>query len=349
MGAPPATAFARYPASWYLLCSARALRKGPVSVNLLGRQIVALRTAAGKVAVMDARCSHLGADLSKGQVVGECIRCPFHGWEYGIDGRCVAIPKSAHIPGFAKQNVYPSMERHGLIFFFNGAEPLFPLPFFHDAWADDFIASAPTTFIANSCWYMVAAHGYDLPHFETVHGRKLLTPLSMDCPAPFARRSRYRAEIVGNKYYDHFLRLCLSREVTISITTWGGTLVLITGDLGRARSTFMIALQPLDDGQTRCDVIVFAERSRSVSGKYLLDPLSLALRRLLTRGYLVDEVNQLGNPRYRPEHLIDTDRAMIEYFQWAAGLPQAADKHLACDPARPEKTNEEFRIEGHSN
>ena len=44
--------------------------------------------------VLDAYCPHLGADLGAGgQVVGECLQCPFHGWEFrGSDGQCVKIP-----------------------------------------------------------------------------------------------------------------------------------------------------------------------------------------------------------------------------------------------------------------
>lgn len=332
--APPAEAFPRYPASWYLFCASSQLRKTPLSKHMLGRHLVAYRTEGGIAVILDGRCSHLGAELAKGKVVGECIRCPFHEWEYAPDGRCVNIPHSRDIPDFAKQQSYPTVERHGLIFFFNGPEPFFPLPFFFDESADDFVAGAPTTFVANSTWYMVAAHGYDLQHFETVHGRRLTTPLRVDCPVPFARRSRYTAEVVGNKYYDRVLRRFAGDKVSISITTWGGTIVVITGDFRYARSTFMIALHPVEEERTRCDVIVFVKHSRTIVGRVLCDPIRLWLRRLLTRGYLVDEVHCLGSPRYAPNRLIDVDRDMIEYFDWMARLPQTADRALTTGLAR---------------
>ena len=48
----------------------------------------------GKAYVLDAYCPHLGANLAVGgQVVGNCIECPFHGWRFnGNDGKCVKIP-----------------------------------------------------------------------------------------------------------------------------------------------------------------------------------------------------------------------------------------------------------------
>lgn len=48
----------------------------------------------GEDYVVDAYCPHLGANLAVGgRVVGNCIECPFHGWQFrGNDGKCVKIP-----------------------------------------------------------------------------------------------------------------------------------------------------------------------------------------------------------------------------------------------------------------
>jgi vanillate O-demethylase monooxygenase subunit len=37
-------------------------------------------------------CGHRGTQLSLGWVEGEEIICPYHGFRYGTDGRCTAIP-----------------------------------------------------------------------------------------------------------------------------------------------------------------------------------------------------------------------------------------------------------------
>lgn len=44
--------------------------------------------------MVDAYCPHLGANLAAGgRVLGDCIECPFHGWQFqGSDGKCVRIP-----------------------------------------------------------------------------------------------------------------------------------------------------------------------------------------------------------------------------------------------------------------
>jgi cholesterol 7-dehydrogenase len=43
--------------------------------------------------VSDAFCPHLGAHLGVGgSVEGQCLRCPFHGWRFGADGRLAEVP-----------------------------------------------------------------------------------------------------------------------------------------------------------------------------------------------------------------------------------------------------------------
>ena len=57
------------------------------------QDLVLFRTEAGEVALLDAFCPHLGAHLGHGgQVKGDCIQCPFHGWVWSADGSLSEIP-----------------------------------------------------------------------------------------------------------------------------------------------------------------------------------------------------------------------------------------------------------------
>lgn len=337
--APPAARFPAYPASWYLFGRARDVRDKPVPKRMLGRDLVAYRTGSGRVAVLDARCSHLGANLGYGCVKGELLECPFHNWKYGPDGRCAEIPSSAHIPAFARQASYPVVERHGYLFVFNGAEALFPLPFFADGEPADYVAGKVFRFTGDCPWYVTTAHGFDLQHFDAVHDRRLLAPPDIDCPSPFARRNRYRAEVLGRTTMDRWLKAAAGATVSASITTWGGTFVVIAADFDRAHSRFMISTQPLENGHTLCEGIVFARRHRNPAARLLIEPLVLSLRRFFTHGYLEDETNRLRQTRYNPSSLIEADRAMVDFFLWIAALPQGSSTLTAGSERSNETTD----------
>jgi nitrite reductase/ring-hydroxylating ferredoxin subunit len=323
---PPVSAFPEFPASWYLFAPASEVAKKPLSKRMLGRQLVAFRTAGGKYAVMAANCSHMGADLGCGKVTGESLQCPFHNWKYGADGVCNHIPGSAAIPPFARQTTFPTMERHGYVFFFNGSKALFPLPFFFGEDAANFSAGKIFSYVSDCTWFVNAAHGYDTQHFDAVHDRRLLAPPQIDCPAQFARRNRYRAEVLGRTRLDKWLRATAGKIVEITITNWGGTFVLITGDFDRARSRFIIATRPLEDGKTLCEGIVFAPRAKNAFTRAIAEPIGLALRRLFTHGYLKDEASRLLGTRYSPDSMIEHDTDLIAFFNWVANLPQSDDE-----------------------
>ena len=86
------------PPGWYILSKATALRRAPIAVRVGGRQFVAFRTEQGRLGVLADRCAHRGAPLSAGSVCGEHVKCPYHGWEYGIDGDLGLIPAMTQRP-----------------------------------------------------------------------------------------------------------------------------------------------------------------------------------------------------------------------------------------------------------
>jgi aminopyrrolnitrin oxygenase len=322
--APAPELMPTYPASWFLFGRARDLRRGPVSRDLLGHRLVAFRTASGRPVVLDARCAHLGADLGEGCVVGEELQCAFHNWRYGPDGRCSSA--KAAKPAWARLRSYPAAERHGYLFFFNGPEALFPLPFFADADPGAFVVAPPLRFYADCPWYLVNGNSFDVQHFRTGHGRDLLGEPAIDCPHPFARRIRLTLRNVGDSVADRLLRRVVGDCVRVSMTNWGGSVVVVTGDFRHMRSSLITFIEPIDGEHCFQNILVYARRGRIGQP---FDRLRLWLRRRFTHSFMAEEFQTLAGIRYQTGCLVESDRPMIDFFQWLTGLPQGASAAAA--------------------
>lgn len=121
---------------WYAILESREVKSGkPVGVMRMGEKLVAWRDPSGEVSLMVDRCPHRGVALSMGKIQGDCIQCPFHGFEFDHHGDCRLVPANGNnaIPPKALHVLsYPSREEHGFIYIWWGKaqESYPPVPFF---------------------------------------------------------------------------------------------------------------------------------------------------------------------------------------------------------------------------
>lgn len=94
----------------------------PHKVDAFGTTLVVFRTEAGKLAVLNNFCPHMGASLADGRVRGDSIACPFHDWRWGADGACTAIPYSRRVPPGARTRAWETLERNNLLFVWHDPE-----------------------------------------------------------------------------------------------------------------------------------------------------------------------------------------------------------------------------------
>ncbi|HUM43749.1 MAG TPA: Rieske (2Fe-2S) protein, partial [Fervidobacterium sp.] len=77
------------PNQWYAILPSKAVEKGQITaVKRLNMDLALFRNSRGEIGCVVDQCPHRGAALSKGKVVGDCIKCPFHGLEFDKDGKC---------------------------------------------------------------------------------------------------------------------------------------------------------------------------------------------------------------------------------------------------------------------
>ena len=313
-----------WPASWYVFCSSRELGSKPLARKMLGRELVAFRTPGGRVGVLLGQCVHMGARLAQGQVVGECLRCPFHHWEFDSDGRCRRIPATDAIPSFARQPAFPAVERHGAVFFFNGAQPAFNLPFFEGCDERDLETAAPFTLSLDCPWFMIGSNGVDMQHFRTTHDRELIGLPIITHPHRWVHHSSTRFRVAGSGWRDALTRRLAGDTVEMDVTDWAGTLFFVRAKFRRTETFGMVSMQPVDAGHTRLYVHVSTWRSPSLVRRFLWDALSTRVRRFFVRKFLEPDIARSAGTRFNPHRLIDADQCLADYFAWLEKLHGSA-------------------------
>lgn len=112
--------------NWYVACESAELGDRPLGVRMLGCDFALFRDAGGVPACVAATCCHRGGDLARGRVVGNCLQCPYHGWEFDASGRCTRMPPlgdDMRPPRRARVDAYPVLERWGYAWVFLGDLP----------------------------------------------------------------------------------------------------------------------------------------------------------------------------------------------------------------------------------
>jgi phenylpropionate dioxygenase-like ring-hydroxylating dioxygenase large terminal subunit len=175
----PRTHVLPVPNGWYALVRTAELDRGDiVSIRAVDRELVVYRDEDGAAHVFDPYCPHMGAHLGGGRVIGTSLRCPYHGWEYGTDGRCVRIPYSeARIPARARVDAYPVREQDGFVYFWfhaAGSPPTYEIPLVAEhedpAWSDPHVFELELV----AALQEMAENNVDYAHFKYVHGRDVV-------------------------------------------------------------------------------------------------------------------------------------------------------------------------------
>ena len=95
--------------NWMLVChSSEVAKPGDfATLHLLGERAFVMRGEDGELRAFYNVCRHRAAAVVQGKN-GSCsssgIRCPYHGWVYGLDGSLKAVPAEASFPGLKKEN-----------------------------------------------------------------------------------------------------------------------------------------------------------------------------------------------------------------------------------------------------
>jgi 5,5'-dehydrodivanillate O-demethylase oxygenase subunit len=159
---------------WHPIATTFELDSEPVlPVRLLGENLVLYRDDDGRLGLVAERCPHRGASLSYGIPEPEGLRCPYHGWLFSAEGRCLEQPAEPPFSTFHNRiriPAYPVQEMGGLVWAYLGKQPAPLLPRY-----DLFVEENRERRIGISrvpCnWLQIMENSVDPVHLEYLHGK----------------------------------------------------------------------------------------------------------------------------------------------------------------------------------
>jgi phenylpropionate dioxygenase-like ring-hydroxylating dioxygenase large terminal subunit len=141
------------------------------ALRLMGRDLILFRDEAGRLGLIDRDCAHRNADLAYGRLEDGGLRCPFHGWLFDVEGKCLdtpAEPAGSRLCENIRQRSYPVVARSGIAWAYlgDGEAPAFPA-------FDCFIAPDTHVFafkgLVECNWLQALEVGMDPAHASFLH------------------------------------------------------------------------------------------------------------------------------------------------------------------------------------
>jgi len=296
--------------SWFPICLSRELAPGKiVGVDFLDGRVVAYRGQNGEARVMSAYCAHVGADLSVGDIQGDTIRCAFHHWRYDGSGVCVATKVGDPPPPAACLFKFPTCERYGIVFAYNGEQPRFEVPQFPYAESDlKFATSVLPETIPTDPW-VISCNTPDMQHIKALHN----VTFEQDDPHDSVEWTEH------SMLYDFKGRHAQGQPIEYRVGIYGNNIFYQSGTI---EGRWFGALTPFAlprPGQTRVFAVIAARKSEGD------DASTAAFLRAVTElemKVVAEDIPIVNTIHFRPGTLSRSDRTLARFFQYLRDYPR---------------------------
>ena len=324
-----------FPRGWYALAYAWELPpQGIRALKFMGQEIVLFRTRSGQVSAFEAYCPHLGAHFGYGGTVrGECIRCPFHGFQFDVQGNCTFVPYGTRPPPKAKAQVFPTQERNGLILVYYDGENQLPTWDVPELNVDGWSPLLAETWRLRGHPQETTENSVDIGHFSNIHGYT-----SVEMLRPLLTQGAYlNIEYAMTRAIGR-LGQSVRAEFEIHIHGLGYSLVEAKVPQFDLRYRLFVLATPIDGEEIhlRIALSLYENNSlRKINPILALVPRALVnqvIARITFKGFKHDVLQDFTiwqNKRYvQPPILAEGDGPVGKYRLWARQFYRAAEQEL---------------------
>ena len=290
--------------TWFAVALSSEINGGAVHrAELFDDRLVVFRESSGAPVVLGARCPHMGADLGLGEVVGDTIRCTFHHFCFGADGRCASVPSGERVPPAAHVPSFPAVERWGLVWAFNGEEPEGGPPGIRGYDDTGLVVRARRTDVFPVEPWVILGNSFDFQHLRYVHG------LRFEDPDPITWNEdgtvEYDVPFDSDEIGSFAQRIRVSGTNTVSYVTSGAV-----DSMGLFTST------PCATGSQS---YYLAATSRDGDAEAV--EARLAFQEVVADSLLVDDIRAFTGMDFREGAFVSADRHLVQWFRHARNFP----------------------------
>ena len=328
-GTPGGELLRRY---WQPVALSTDLQEVPVRVRILDEDLIAFRDGSGRAGLLEERCCHRGTSLYYGRVEPQGLRCCYHGWLFGVDGRCLEQPCEPPTSTYKDrvfQPSYPCREYGGLVFAYLGPPDRQPAFLKYDIVeeGEGVVVADGTSYglgggvLLDCNWLQYYENVMDPFHVAILHSRfsgEQFAPAMAAMPeVRFEETSRGMRSIQDRRLEDgHVFRRVT--EVHVPNIRIVSSVAAGTGAEGFRRAAHVGWILPIDDSHTRMYSLL---RVAVVDGKPAMPP------RARHGGKLWAELTEAEHQRmpgdkeaivgqgpitiHAAEHLASSDRGVI--------------------------------------
>lgn len=296
--------------SWFPICLSREIPAGKIlGVDFLDGRVVAYRGTSGEARVMSAYCAHLGADLSVGDLEGDTIRCAFHHWRYDGNGVCVATKVGDPPPPAACLFKFPTCERHGIVFAYNGEHPRFEVPDF--PYPDSELMMNVSSFpqITPTDPWVISCNTPDMQHIKALHG----VTFEQEDPHDSVEWTDH------SMLYDFKGRHAKGEPIEYRVGIFGNNIFYQSGTI---EGRWFGAMTPFGlprPGHTKVFAIMAArkdEGDEASTAAFLRAVTELEMK------VVSEDIPVLDTIHFRPGTLTKSDRTLARFFQYLRDYPR---------------------------
>lgn len=291
---------------WYPVALSDEVAAGAIhGTDFLDGRVIVVRTPSGEVSVLSAYCRHYGADLVDGDMEGDCLRCPFHHWRYDITGQCIGNSVGDRVPDDTALFAFPTRERWGLIWAFNGSEPSYDVPSWDEKEEDrHFVAHLVADYRGDP--FLATLNVIDTQHLRSLH--------SLDV-------GDVELKAQGNSF--HVDMTIGGADVGLPTTTRHAQIIGTNAVVYSKASTgidTLAAATPHGGGRSRLYIVTAGVRSA-------VDPADIASqvaeRARVSQDVILQDLPVLDHIRFRVDRTTRSDRGVIQFLRFVIQYPRS--------------------------